>query len=407
MKIGIFSDTHLGFDEKGERKEESFNNLKQAISLCLENDADAILLSGDIFDAPVPSHTVLYKSMECFDFSKKKESNVKLIVEKNGESKEQSFSGIPIMTIHGNHEFRGKDTKTAIEVLDLSGYLVYFHACRIVIQKDDEKVFVYGLGAVPEKKALEVLNYWNPKPEPNAVNLMLLHQSIKEFMAIEDEMVATISLSDLPKGFDVIVNGHLHWSNIQELGKTKFLLAGSTIPTSIKKLETEKPKGVYLFDSNSKELSFFPLPNQRKMFYHKEKMDYASPEQVIALCEKLIGKDISEKHEFKPLIRINFKGTLKKGISHSDINLNPVLEKHSSHALLSISKNFSNVAFRKKISELRDMQKEKLSVASAGFELLQKNLDETDFGKGIDIRELFDLLSDDNLDDALGLFSKE
>ena len=66
MKIGIFSDTHLGFDKKGQRNNESFENLDQAIKLCLEENVDFCVLAGDVFDEPVPSHTSLFKSINSF-----------------------------------------------------------------------------------------------------------------------------------------------------------------------------------------------------------------------------------------------------------------------------------------------------------------------------------------------------
>ncbi|MFH1390833.1 MAG: DNA repair exonuclease [Candidatus Diapherotrites archaeon] len=407
MKIGIFSDTHLGFDEKGERNKECFDNLNQAIDLCIQEKADFVVLPGDVFHNPVPSHDVLFNSFKSFSKSKNVSSNLKLFLEKNGEKKQIEFSGLPILTIHGNHEYRGKETKTALDVLDLSGLIQYFHAGTITVENNSEKVCVHGLGAVPEKKALEVLNYWNPKPVQNNCNLLLLHQGFKEFMAVDDEMIATLSLDNLPKGFNLIINGHLHWYNEQKLGETTFLLPGSTISTSIKKLESEKPKGVHFFDSKTKEFSFKPFPLQRRMFYHKVSFENADVETVLNECKKIISNDLSEKHEIKPLIRLNLKGTLKKGLSSGDINLAEILNEFSEKAILSVSKNFSSLAFKKKISELREMQKSRLSLAAVGFELFEKNLNETDFENAFDVKKLFDVLSESNLDEAMNLVAKK
>lgn len=406
MKVGIFSDTHLGFDKKGERNSESFDNLSQAIQLCLDEQVDFILLPGDVFDEPVPSHSSLFNAIKCFSLAKKGASNVTLVLEKNNDSKVLNYFGIPILTIHGNHEYRGKEFRTALDVLDLAGSLVYFHAGKIVVEKENERVCVFGLGAVPEKRALEVLQHWNPVPEKNACNIMITHQGFKDFMAIDDEMIASLSLEDLPKGFNLIVNGHLHWSNKQQLGETTFLLAGSTISTSIKKLESEKQKGVHFYDTESKALTFTPFPMQRKMFYHKIVFDHADAEQVLAKCNELLNLDLNETHELKPLIRLNLKGTLKTGLSSSDVDLNAFCEKASEEAILSLSKNFLNVSFKKRISDLREAQKSRLSVASMGFELLEKNLKETDFGDKISAKTLFDLLSEDELDKALDVVTK-
>ncbi len=403
MKLGIFSDTHLGFGEKGERFPESFENLEQALALCIEEQVDAAILAGDVFDAPVPSHSVLFKAMQSFAKAGNVKSAVKVFLEKNSERKEIFPECLPIAVVHGNHEFRGGDSKTALDVLNLAGLLVYFHAARLELSKGAEKVFIHGLGAVPEKKALQVLQHWNPEPVKGPANILVLHQGFKEFMAVDDEMVATLSLEDIPKGFDLAVNGHLHWNSVQNLGETVFLLPGSTIATSIKKLESEKPKGVFFYDTQSKNLSFKALPRQRKMFYHKIVFHEASAEGVLKECSEIISKDLAVKQELKPLIRLNLKGTLKKGLSPGDVGLQEIFAAFSEKALLSISKNFSSASFRKKISELREIQKSKLSVAAMGFELLEKNLEETDLRENFSAKELFALLAEDDLDKAMDL----
>lgn len=407
MKLGIFSDTHLGFDSKGQRYKEAFENLKQSLELCVQEKADLIVLPGDVFHEPVPSHTSIFEAMNCFSLAKKGGSEVNLFLEKNNETKKLNYKGVPILTIHGNHEYRGKEFKTALDILDLAGLINYFHAGKITIEKEGERICVFGLGAVPEKKALEALQYWNPKPEEGQCNILLLHQGFVDFMAIDDEMIATLSLSDLPKGFELIINGHLHWNNQQKIGETTFLLPGSTIATSIKKLESEKPKGVHFYDTKTKELGFKSLPNQRKMFHNKITLNNANLEEVFDECKKILDECLIENHELKPLIRINMKGTLAKGLSPGDVNLNEIYDKYSDKAILSLSKNFSSNSFKKKISELRETQKSRRSVASLGFELLEKNLEETDFGTDFEVKKLFDLLAENNLDSAMELVMKK
>ena len=403
MKIAIFSDTHLGFGEKGPREKESYSNLCQAIGLCISENADFALLAGDLFDEPSPNHNMLFKAIECFSKAKSDGCERTVVIEKNGEKKELKMKGLPILAIHGNHENKGKETKSALDVLSLSGFLIYFHASKATLQKEGENVFVYGLGAVPEKRALGALKQWNPSPEKGATNILVLHQSFKEFLAVEDEMVATLSLDDLPKGFDLVVNGHLHWANEQKLGDTTFLLAGSTISTAMKKLESEKPKGVHFFDSKTKVISFKELPVQRKIFYYKIKFEEADTEKVISECKNAIEESLANDLALPPLIRLNLKGTLKKGLSPGDVNTSALIENYSQKAIFSVSKNFSSASFKTKISELRELQKSKLSLASRGFELLEKNLLETDVGKDFPAKKLFQLLEEKDIDSAIKL----
>ncbi len=406
MKIGIFSDTHLGFGEKGERYDESFGNLVQAINLCISEGADFIAIAGDIFDAPVPSHDTLYRSMVAFAAAEKGSSAASFAFEKNGETKNLKFNCIPILAIHGNHEYAGKDTRTALDVLSVSNCVFYFHAGKIIAEKNGEKCAVFGLGAVPEKKALDALHHWAPRPEKGASNILMTHQGFKEFMAIEDDMIATLSLDDLPEGFDLYVNGHLHWQQEHKVKGGIFLLPGSTIATSIKKIEAGQKKGVHFFDTAAKKISFVPFENQRAAFYFKSDFKGAEVGDIAAWCRKTIDGCLAAKHSMKPLIRLNLKGTLKKGLSHSDVNLAPLIEEYSGHAILSVSKNFSSLEFSRKIADLREMQRSKLSIAAMGLEILEKNLKETDFGKEISASELLDSLAESDLEKALSQVTK-
>ncbi len=400
LKVGIFSDTHLGFGEGSERAEDSFLALSQALEIFKEKNVDFILLGGDVFDSVEPSHDSLYNAIKCLSFLKSCRCDIAASVEKQGEKKDFRFSSVPIFAIHGNHEYLGKDRKSALDVLSQAGFLFYFHASKIVVSKGNEKAAVFGLGAVPEKFALEVFSRWNPLPEKDCCNILLLHQGFKEFMAVDDEMVATLSLENLPKGFDLIVNGHLHWANVQDLGFGKFLLAGSTIPTSIKSLEAKSKKGVFVFDTNSKSLDFFAFPRQRSVFYHKLSFEEADNVSVVSGCVSAIEQDLLVSGELKPLIRIVLNGSLKKGLSNSDISLLEVEQRFKDKAFLSISKDFSSASFLKKISEIREEQKGKLSVVSAGLSILEKNLSETSFPKEVDVKAFFEALADSDLERA-------
>ncbi|VVB98844.1 DNA double-strand break repair protein Mre11 [uncultured archaeon] len=407
MKVAIFSDTHLGFGDGSERYEEAFENLGKALSICIGAGSDFAVLCGDVFDAPVPSHSCLYRAMEKFSCIKGIAPKVRVSIEKGGRQEDVPLQGFPVLVIHGNHEYVGKGSRSALDVLGFADLIVYFHAAKAIVEKGGEKVVVHGLGAVPEKRALEALRLWNPEPVAGACNILLLHQGFKEFMAIDDEMVATLSLDDIPRGFDLAVNGHLHWSSTQELGTTKFLLAGSTIATSIKRLESETPKGIHFFDTDTKGLSFVPLPGQRKMFYRTVMLRDADCLGAVAECRKEIEGCLAENTGLKPLVRVNLKGALKKGLSPSDVNLQGIIDEFSPRALLSISKNFSASEFRRKIADLREEQKAKMSVASLGFELLERHLAETDFGSEVPAKELFDLLAEEEMEKAMELLERK
>ena len=393
MLLGIFSDTHLGFSAgSDDRYEESFARFCEAIKVFREKKVDAILHAGDLFDDAVPTQEVWQKSFECFALNNHTNTLTSLTKHlHDGTSAAALVKGVPIIAIHGTHEYRGKDFSNALQVLEEANCLVHLHAGYVEFSTNGEKVCIHGLGGVPEKHAKEVLQKYSPHPIPGATNLLLLHQSFKEFLPFDDdESIASLSLSDLPDGFDLVIDGHLHWSDEQNISGKKFILTGSTIFTQMKNLESQKPKGVFLFDTSKKQLTFLSFAEQRKLFYNKMNFKEAQPDQVISAVQEKLSPIFAKTYSAKPLVRFKLCGSLAKGFSQSDISID--LSKFSDKAIFSVSKDFAVESFQKKMESLRGLQSEKKSVLDLGVDILEKNIEEAGL-KGLDTRRLFELLS--------------
>lgn len=406
MKVAFFSDLHLGFCEGKERQGESFENAMKAFDLALSQNADLIVLAGDLFDLDVPSQETLLNAFRIFLHAKKPCKKILLKKCKNKKTEFLEFENVPIISIHGTHEFRGKDQANVLELLESVGLIVYLHAGYVEADLGGEKFFIHGLGGVPEKKALDALKLFDPKPVDGGKNVLVLHQSIKEYLPFDDEMIASISLADLPNGFDLIVNGHLHWNALEDLGGKKFLLTGSTIITQMKKLESGRKKCISIYDTKNGLIDFLELPLQRKMFYEKISFENAMPGEIKDLAEKKLGEILCQNFESKPLVRLKLCGTLCKGVSSSEVSLAELEKKFGQKAILSIDKDFSSIAFKEKMAELKKLQQSKKSISSIGLQILEKNISETSFGNAFDVSGVFDLLSRDELDKAFDEISK-
>ena len=411
MKVAIFSDTHLGFGFGTDRYAESFENAKHAVELCLAHSPDIILIIGDIFDSDIPTQETWHRTFPIFSPIKEQKRDAKLKRVKNGKEETINLSHIPVVAIHGTHEYRGKDFKNALEVLESAGCLVHLHANYVEFSKGDETLVVHGLGGVPEKKALDALQLWNPKPKENCTNILLLHQSLKDFLPFDDEMIATLAIENLPHGFDLIINGHLHWNSETKDNGIRLLLPGSTIITQMKKLEAGQEKAVCIYDTETKEIKTFPLPNQRKLFYGKIKFYSASPQEIKKTVEEKLNAFLSSVPQStgqkKPLIRIKISGTLAKGVAPSDISFAEIEENFGERAILSIGKDLGITSFKKKMEELRELQNTKKSLPSIGIDILEKNLAETAFNNAFDTKRIFDLLAAGELDTVVELLSKK
>lgn len=407
MRIAFLSDFHLGFKQAG-REEEAFENAKQAFELAVNHNADLILIGGDVFHEEVPDAKALMQAMELFSIAKNASNNyTKILKIKKDVKKEVILKGIPIVAIHGTHEFRGKDYVNYLQLFESAGFIAYLHAAKAICTINDEKIVVHGLGGVPEKKALDALKLWDPKPEKNAFNILMLHQSLKELLPFEDEMIATLSIAELPGGFDIIVNGHLHWQNEFNGQGKHLIIPGSTVITQMKRLESKKPKGIYLLDTRTGKLEFLTLPEQRRFFYNKLEFRNASCEEVMKEIKEYLEKTLADTFKKKPLIKIKLTGNLAKGHSQENLELKELVNEFKEKAIISIDTNFFQEQFGKKIAELSKMQSERKSIAELGFDLLEKNLAETNFENAFDVRRIFKLLENGDIDKAREILLNE
>ncbi|MFH0970042.1 MAG: DNA repair exonuclease [Candidatus Diapherotrites archaeon] len=410
MRLAIVSDTHLGFARGTPREEDAFFNLKQALVGIVSQSPDVIIFPGDLFDHKIPSQEVWHECFELFGLIQNgKNSSVKIThFSRDGKTIPFHYHGIPVIAIAGTHEYRSKDLKNALQVLETGNFLACLHASHVLIEKDGEKVAIHGMSGIPEKRALDALKLYNPIPIPGVHNLLVLHQSIKEFLPSKDDMAATIGLSDLPAGFDLLVNGHLHWSSITEWEDKKLLIPGSTVFTQMKRLEGEKKKGWYVYDTQTKELVIHIIPKQRKLFYHCMKFKHATPKQVMKSARALVEKDLRHsENELLPLYRLKLKGTLEKGYTQADVDFARILDGFSHQALFSTAKSFDSGEFSVRLDELRSLHRSNVSMAQMGISLLEKNLSQTSFSERLDAKRLFALLEDkENMEKAIQLLEK-
>ncbi len=301
MKVSIISDTHFGYKWGEERGEDTFENAKEAFERSL--DADLIILPGDLFDKKIPKQEVLDKASDVFSIAMEGERNV-------NSDKELGLhgEGVPSVAIHGTHERRPRSYTNPIELMANTGHLHHLDNEATVFEKNGEKVAVHGMSGVPERYAPQVLENFNPEPVDGAFNILVIHQSIEGFVYTDDDH-EYLSLEDFPEGFDLIINGHIHWYNLERFQKGEdkpLILPGSTVTTQMNKVEAEKPKGFVGLDTEKEELEFKELNSARDVEYVEIEVDGESwseiKEEAVEHLEK-IGK--AEK---KPLVNLKIKG---------------------------------------------------------------------------------------------------
>jgi len=365
IKIAIISDTHFGFARGTERENDCWDAAEEAFDKA--KDCDLIILPGDIFDGRIPKPEDWAKSIKILSKIKK-----------------------PIIAIHGTHERRGRGLINPIEGLAYAGFLKHIHCSHEIFEIKNKKIAVYGMSGVPESYAKEVLDNWSPKPEKDAYNIFMLHQSIAPYI-YNPKNPPSLRLDDLPKGFDLYISGHIHWPEKSTVHGKPFLIPGSTITTQIKKKEAEKPKGFYMIELNGKEkIEFVELENQRKIFYREFEINHDKITDIEQKIENFLS-EINEKK--KPIVRVVIKGNKK---AEQNFDFTRIKEKYRKKMILSITNRVVDDETTKKIKLMKDIKNKRLSIEEMGIRILKENLKE--MNAKINYDDIFETLVNGNID---------
>jgi DNA repair exonuclease SbcCD nuclease subunit len=401
MKIAVLSDFHFGFAYSPELEEDSFENADEAMEKALK--ADLILILGDIFDSRLPKTQTWGKAMKILVKPMLEENRGTKIVDSSKELKKatmRTLSHLPVIAIHGTHERRGKGELNVVEVLENAGLLIHLHCETLVFEKDGVKIVIHGMSGVPERFAKDVLKQWDPKPQEGCFNILLLHQSIDPYVYSPLEP-PSISVSDLPKGFDLIIDGHIHQHNQDKINDTILLFPGSTLITQFEKAESEIEKGIYFIDLDEKiKIEFVPLEKNRKFFYEEIQLSEKTKEEIEGRIEEILKESFAKP----PIIRLRIYG---KGIEISDQELRNLEKKFFGKAIIIFAKDFESPEIAKKTEFLRALREQKISIEDMGMEIFRKNLEELGFSSSFDFEHVFRMLSEGDVEKTLKILLEE
>lgn len=386
MKIAIFSDTHCGFKYGEERGEDSFIALDEAIEKSL--DCDLILHAGDMFDTKIPKPEVFARTARILSKAQSIPSST-IFVESIGKPQEEisplALRGIPIVSIHGTHERRSKTMVNPIHNLEHSGLLIHLERGAVVFDVKGQKVAVHGMSGVSEKYAKETLDEWNPQPVEGAINILLFHQSVDPYIYSPLDP-PTVNINDLPKGFDLYVLGHMHWTEMRDLHGGKLLLTGSTIPTTIHQSEIESGKYIFKFDGVNIER--VQLEHQRKVII--EEIEY-SPGMKERIYNLLLSIPAEKP---KPIVCIKIKGEIPK--NSPPINLREIEMKFKDKFIININKKTQIQDIEEQLDLFKALKESRLSPEEQGLKILDTRLKKSNCD--INPYDIFDLLVEGNTD---------
>ncbi|TDA35475.1 MAG: hypothetical protein DSO02_01370 [Hadesarchaea archaeon] len=394
LKLAVIGDTHLGAKWGTQREEDPFDQAEEALRKAVEGDVDLILLLGDLFDTRAPRHEVWVRAMRLFTLPRMAKGRMRLVGVKGKEEKEispLSLQGIPVVALHGNHESRTEGLKNPVEVLEAAGMLIHLHRETVIFEGPGGRVAVHGMSHVPERYSKSFLQTWNPKPVEGAFNVLMLHQSLGQYVFSTEESPG-IFPEDLPKGFDLYLCGHVHYRAEASVWGRPLLFPGSTERTQLLPIEAQSQKGFYLVEGGRPR--FVELETPRDFFYEEvdaEGMDvHQLQERVRERVETLLS---SRRRNMKklPLIRLRLKGRLARG-KKGDFEDSSLVEEFSDRALLVISKEDLSSPQEEVRREVLERLKDARSLEEMTLRLLEQQLSELKYSYGLEARSLYTLM---------------
>jgi DNA repair exonuclease SbcCD nuclease subunit len=336
MKISIISDMHLGYPRF---EEDSFIQAENAF-LDADSKSDLIICAGDVFDTKIPKLEAIKRAAAIFRKVSK-----------------------PIFVIHGNHERRSSGMTNPVQLLSEMDSVRYLHAKGEEFVLDGEKLFIFGIGSVPEELASAALSAaLKGKIIPqDAFKILVLHQTVAGIVPGEHGHITLEELDASP--FDLIVNGHIHETKWELNGK--LIIPGSTVVTQLKKEETE-PRGYILYDTKTKSADFVPIVHRAFIFEELEFKDAG-----IADVNDAVGKKVAELRAKDPnaIIKIKIKGKLKEGMLASDIGSIRFDDK-----LVFIDNSLGAVNMKERIEKIKKSKDERLSVREFALKELEASV---------------------------------
>lgn len=381
MKVAILSDFHIGYERF---REDAYRQAAEALEAA-SNMADMIVIAGDVFDFRHPKPDVIAEAISLFKKISSKEFGAKV---SGYEGKKGRYTGLPIIAISGTHERRSENEIDAIDLLSLAGLVVNANQAKVTVEKKNEKVVVFGVGGIAEERFKEALKDFDLQPVSGAFNLFLFHQSVYEFLPFSDDF---IHLEDLPKGFDLYVDGHIHSKVESKCHGKNFLIPGSTVLTQLKEGEQEE-KGFFLYDTTDDTYEFIRIKSRRFAFL-KINVDGMEPSQIPDLLEKRIGHILSLSKD-KPIIRIVLEGKIKDGFKSIDIAVKGLSERHSDEAIIETVKSGLEVN-ELEATSLREGILDNVSIRDYGVGIFMDRLKKNKYALQANPSRLFDILSSD------------
>jgi len=299
MKFAHLADCHLGSWRQEELQQLNFQSFQKAISICLEEKVEFILISGDLFDSAYPSIEILKETFA--EFRKIKDAN------------------IPVYIIAGSHDFSASG-KTFLDVLEKAGF------CKNVEQSqiEDDKIKIHphmhneiaifgysGKKSGMEMQDIEKIRFTSFHP----FTIFMIHTTISD-------VVGTIPMESVDKLKLPLANyyamGHIHKPFETSEANSIYVYPGPIYPNNFQELADLKHGSFHLVEIQAGKIKTQSIKLQiKEPVYIEIEIDNG-----LTATEKII-REIDKHNLADKIALLKLKGTLIQGKT-GDIRFNEI-----------------------------------------------------------------------------------
>jgi exonuclease SbcD len=193
VRIAHLADTHLGHRQYNleEREKDIYTVLEEIGEKIIEEHADIVIHSGDLFDSPRPTTQAYYAFKR---FLKRLDGQAKFFAVLGDHDKPKIRGMPPHMLFEDQIQILGAGGTAEYQLLTVDGK-------KILIAGISNLSQMYRAVLAEELKKLENLTI------KHDYSILVLHEAIDKFFIKE---ACELALADVPKNFDYYAMGHLH-----------------------------------------------------------------------------------------------------------------------------------------------------------------------------------------------------
>ncbi|MFH4975789.1 hypothetical protein AB6A40_002498 [Gnathostoma spinigerum] len=271
IKILVATDMHVGYGEKIlNRDMDSVNTLEEVLRIGVDRNVDFVLFGGDLYHENYPSREMQYRVIRllrhyCYSdrpvsvrFFSDPAVNFNHSAFNNVNYEDSNINvGMPIFTIHGNHDDTGGKGLTALDLLHEAGLInlfgkfeaiEHFEITPILLRKGQTNLAIYGIGSQRDDRLCrafreEKISFLRPREDTESwFNILVLHQN-RPKRSHDRSTGGHVPENLIPSFFDLVIWGHEHECKIEpqyfesgmEVAGDGFYIIqpGSTIATSL------------------------------------------------------------------------------------------------------------------------------------------------------------------------------